>query len=145
MFWRVASVWKGSVAFLTVLYYTVGIYDRLAILRLQRLLARPPAVSSLRSPSPPHTTLAPLPNTPTFASLALPTPWRSDSRLRPQTATDGHRGRIWGRGLKRPERSDSRSWPRTASEFEFEVVASNGLGVRIRGRGLERPLVRALK
>ena len=29
--------------------------------------------------------------------------WRSDPRLRPQTASDGLRGRIWGRGLKRPQ------------------------------------------
>ena len=42
--------------------------------------------------------------------------WRSDPRLRPQTASDGLRGRIWGRGLKRPQSSDLRSWSRTASE-----------------------------
>ena len=53
-----------------------------------------------------------------LALLAPTTPLRPDSRLRSQTASDGLRGRIWGRGLKRPQSSDLR-WPRTASEVEL--------------------------
>ena len=63
-------------------------------IRLRRLLARPPAGSSLRSPTP-HPQLAPL-ATPlqvgskTAASNRLKRPWRSD----------------WGHGLERPRRTD---------------------------------------
>ena len=84
---------------------------------LRRLLARPPAVSSLRSPTPP------------LASLAPTTSWRSDPRLLPQTASDGLRGRTLGCGLKRPRRSD---WSRTAFKSRFlQFLASDGLGCEV--------------
>ena len=62
--------------------------------------------------------------------------WRSDPRLRPQTASDGLRGRILGCGLKRPRKSD---WGRTALKYEvinwssfksrfLTFMASDGLG-----------------
>ena len=56
-----------------------------------------------------------------LASLAPTTPWRSDPRLRPQTTSDGLRGRIWGRGLEpeRPRRSD---WGR---DLEWALARRN--------------------
>ena len=85
----------------------------LAIRRLRRLLARPPAVSSLRSLGPPA------------ARSARKHPPRS---LRSPPPPLG--GRIQDCGLKQPQ---------TGLEVGFEVAASNGLRVQIWGRGLERP------